>query len=124
MTLGPIVLNGPERISVGRKVIDASREIALRLQLEANPKAYFGFGDGIGHTEQDIIPLFNTANRTYIVVPYKEYLMNEPGTPGGQFYPGPPREYQPGEADYIPTTPNDNTAYRFRVGDYVFAGCG
>lgn len=111
----PIRLTGAQKILVGKQIIEASTDVVKLTELLNDPKAFFG-GD-IPTNDHQIVPHVNTANVTHIMIPYNGFIM----TGGDYRHPG---EYDSAHASYIDPINDQDAAYRFRVGDYVFAQCG
>lgn len=110
---GPIkMLQSKE--AIGRRILEAFEDSSQMDQLKNDPAAYFsGYIDTNGHT---LVAHPNNSTLTNIIIPFEEFLM-DPVTD----YVVPP-EYHPDHAINQPG--EEERAYAFRMGDYIFAQCG
>lgn len=125
------MLTPEEKIWMGEVIARCANDKAALADLVSDPNGYLEakyaekFGDPSKFKGLTIVPHVNTASIMNISIPFKDFMPFNAAPPPIYNYPEHPDGYRPSDpATYVDPAANEDAAYFFRVGDYVFAQCG
>lgn len=136
--MAQIVLDGPhEKKWAGEVIAKCAVDESELIKMMENPNQYFkdeyikafGSDDAAKWDNALIVPHVNSESVMNISIPYKGFMpFNDPYQkhphPPYYNYPKHPDGYCKDQPNHMDPAADQDEAYWFRVGDYVFAQCG